>query len=78
MADDRPRPANWGRRLLIGLVVALGLALFGGVLWWSHHQAALAGERGEQMTLALDSVDELKLEAADRVPYEILVEPVHA
>ena len=41
----------------IGLVVGLGLAIFAGILWWNNHQAAQAGERGEQMTLALDDLD---------------------
>ena len=48
----------------IGLVVALGLAIFAGVLWWNNHQATQAGERGEQMTLALDDLDQNKIDPA--------------
>jgi hypothetical protein len=55
---------SYGQR--IGLAVALGLAIFGGVLWWNHYQAGQAGERGEQLTLALDNVDQGKLEPADK------------
>ena len=55
---------DYGRQ--IGLVVVLGLAIFAGVLWWNHYQASQAGERGEQMTLALDNVDQGKLEPADK------------
>jgi hypothetical protein len=55
---------SYGRR--IGLIVALGLAIFGGVLWWNHYQAAQAGQRGEQLTLALDSVEQSKLDPADK------------
>ena len=55
---------SYGRQ--IGLLVALGLAIFAGVLWWNHHQSAVAGERGEQMTLALDNVDQGKLDPADK------------
>lgn len=50
----------------IGLVVALGLAIFAGVLWWNHRQTVQAGERGEQMTLALDSVDQGKIDPAGK------------
>ena len=52
--------------LPIGLVVALGLAIFAGVLWWNNDQAAKAGERGEQMTLALDDLDSNKVDPANR------------
>lgn len=55
---------NYGRQ--IGLVVALGLAIFAGMLGWNHYQASQAGERGEQLTLALDNVDQGKLEPADK------------
>jgi hypothetical protein len=55
---------NYGRR--IGMVVALGLAVFAGMLWWNHYQKSEAGARGEELTLALDNVDQGKLEAADK------------
>lgn len=50
----------------IGLVVVLGLAAFGGVLWWNSSQATKAGERGEKMTLALDDLDQNKIDPADK------------
>ena len=52
--------------MLIGLVAALGLALFAGVLWWNNHQAAQAGKQGEQMTLALDDVEQGKIDPAGK------------
>jgi hypothetical protein len=50
----------------IGLVVGLGLAIFAGVLWWNNDQATKAGERGEQMTLALDDLDANKVDPANK------------
>lgn len=50
----------------IGLVVALGLAIFAGILWWNHRQTAQAGEHGEQMTLALDDIDAGRIEPAKK------------
>ena len=55
---------TYGRQ--IGLVVGLGLAIFAGVLGWNHYQTSQAGARGEQLTLALDSVDQGKLDPADK------------
>jgi hypothetical protein len=52
--------------LPIGLVVGLGLASFAGVLWWNNQQATQAGERGEQMTLALDDLDQNRIEPANK------------
>ncbi len=46
--------------------IALGLAGFGGYLWWTNDQARQAGERGEQMTLALDKIEQGQLDAADK------------
>ncbi|ESZ87686.1 MAG: hypothetical protein Q27BB25_07200 [Blastomonas sp. CACIA14H2] len=45
---------NYGRHLLIGIVVIL-LAL-GGWFWYRHSQAEAAGVRGEEMTNALDAL----------------------
>ena len=50
----------------IGLAVALGLATFAGVLWWNDDQATKAGERGEKMTLALDDLDQSKIDPANK------------
>lgn len=52
--------------LTIGAAVVLGLAGFAGVLWWNNAQATKAGEHGEQLTLALDNVDQGKLADADK------------
>ena len=48
------------------MVVGIGLALFGAVLWWNHHQADLAGERGEKLTVALDDVAQGRAVPADK------------
>jgi len=45
---------NYGKFILIGIVVLL-LAL-GGWFWYQHAQSEAAGERGEEMTNALDAV----------------------
>lgn len=46
--------ARHGKALIAGTVI--GLAALGGGLFWYNHQSKLAGERGEQMVQALDSV----------------------
>jgi hypothetical protein len=43
----------------IGIVVALGLAVFAGYLVWGNMQQRAAGERGEQLTLADKKFGEL-------------------
>ncbi len=50
-------------RLLI-LVVLLGLAAFGGYLWWQHHRADQAGIDGEVLTGALTDISAGKRDAA--------------
>jgi hypothetical protein len=55
---------NYGRQ--IALVVGLGLAAFAGVLWWNNHKTSVAGEQGEQLTLALDDVDQGKIDPANK------------
>ena len=50
----------------IGLIVTLGLAAFAGVLGWNHYQKSQAGTRSEELTLALDNVDQGKLAPADK------------
>ena len=47
-------------------LIAIGLAAFAGVLWWNASKATKAGERGEQLTLALDNVEQGKLVEADK------------
>lgn len=49
---------------LAAYAIVLFLLALGGYLWWDHARAAKAGERGEQLTLALDQVEAGKLDAA--------------
>ncbi|MBK5265055.1 MAG: tetratricopeptide repeat protein [Alphaproteobacteria bacterium] len=48
----------WTRygRWLLALIV-LGLAAFGGWLWWNHQAEQKSGERGEELAKALDTVE---------------------
>lgn len=47
----------WQRygKLLIGAII-LGLAAFGGFLFWQHRQAVAAGEQGEKLQAAFDQL----------------------
>lgn len=45
---------RWG--LAIAAVVALGLAIFAGYLYWQHRQREAAGREGEQLQLAWDNL----------------------
>ena len=47
-----------------GLGVVLGLAALGGWLWWDASHKQSAGERGEQLTVALDRIEAGQLDAA--------------
>ncbi|MFC3173807.1 tetratricopeptide repeat protein [Novosphingobium bradum] len=49
---------------LAASAIVLFLVVLAGYLWWEHAQTAKAGERGEQLTLALDQVEAGKLDAA--------------
>lgn len=53
---------NYGK--LIAYAILLFLVVLGGYLWWDHAQKAKAGERGEQLTIALDQVEANRLDAA--------------
>ncbi|HET9629183.1 MAG TPA: tetratricopeptide repeat protein [Novosphingobium sp.] len=44
--------------------IALFLVVLAGYLWWDHSREVKAGERGEQLTIALDQVEAGKLDAA--------------
>ena len=55
---------RWGK--LIGAVVLLGLAGLAGYLYWGHAKTEQAGKRGEELTLALDRVDQGNFAAADK------------
>ena len=50
----------------LGIAIAAGLALFAGYLGWDNMQQRAAGERGEQLTLALDDVQQGRLAPADK------------
>lgn len=50
----------------VAAVIVAGLLGLAGYLWWNEHQAKLAGERGEQLTVALDKVEGGNLPEADR------------
>lgn len=62
----------WTRygRWLLG-AIGLGLAVFGGVLYWHHRQAEAAGVQGEQLSAAIDDLTAQKTDAA-AVPLEKL------
>lgn len=55
---------RWGRP--IGATVAVALLGLAGYLWWEHSTKQAAGERGEQMTIALDRVEQGRLDLADK------------
>jgi hypothetical protein len=55
---------RWGKP--VGALVAAGLLGLAGYLWWGHSTEQAAGERGEQMTIALDRVEEGRLDPADK------------
>jgi hypothetical protein len=42
--------------VILALVIVLALIALGGALWWRSHRAAVAGERGEQLTAAMASI----------------------
>ena len=48
----------------IAAVVVLGLAAFAGALLWNTTQERKAGEHGEQLTLALDELEQGRIEPA--------------
>lgn len=52
---------RYGR--LLGAAIVIVLIALAGYLWWDNHRKAEAGERGEQLTLALDQVEAGRLDA---------------
>lgn len=60
--------AEFGRRwgvVLIGVVVA-GLIALGGWLWWKHHRTEVAGQEGEQLQNAFNSIGSGDLPKAEK------------
>ena len=53
---------QYGRR--VGIAIVVVLVAVGAYLWWDHSRKAALGERGEQLTLALDQVEAARLDAA--------------
>ncbi len=54
----RERVEKAARRygIIVGLIVLLALAAFGGTLWWRSHQQTVAGEQGEKLVGAMSSL----------------------
>lgn len=48
----------------VAISIGLGLAIFGGYLWYQNHQMKAAGIEGEKMAAALDSLGANKLDVA--------------
>jgi hypothetical protein len=57
----------WTRygRWLIGAIV-VGLAAFGGFLYWEHHTAQVAGEQGEKLQAVYDDLGSQKVGSAEK------------
>ncbi len=53
---DRVEQAARRYGVIVGVVVLLGLAAFGGTLWWRAHERAIAGVEGEKLIAAMSSV----------------------
>lgn len=49
----------------LAAAILIGLALLGGWLWWDSAQKQAAGERGEQLTVALDRIEGGNLDAGN-------------
>jgi hypothetical protein len=54
----REQTAKLARRygVIVCVIVVAALAAFGGTLWWRSHEAAVAGERGDQMMAAMAAI----------------------
>ncbi|MDH7639475.1 tetratricopeptide repeat protein [Sphingomonas oryzagri] len=54
----REQTAKLARRygVIVGVIVLLALAAFGGTLWWRAHQASVAAERGDAFMAAMASI----------------------
>lgn len=54
---------RWGRAVIAA--IGIGLALFGGFLFWQNRREAAAGREGEQLTAAYDSLAAQQIAKAD-------------
>lgn len=54
---------RWG--LVVGAVILIGLAAFGGYLYWQHRQHQAAGTDNEQLQAAYDALSQNDTKAAD-------------
>ena len=52
--------------LPLGAALVLVLVGLGGYLWWGNQQGEQAGQRGEQLTLALDQIEQGRIAAGDQ------------
>lgn len=55
---------RYGRPIAIAAV--LGLAAFGGYLWWDNSRSVAVGAHGEQLTVALERASAGRLDLADK------------
>jgi hypothetical protein len=56
---------RYGR--MAGATIVIGLVALAGYLWWGHHTTQLAGERGEQITMALDRIEKGQVASGDQL-----------
>jgi len=60
---------------LAAAAILLFLVALGGYLWWQHSQKQTAGERGEQLTVAIDQVEAGHLDAARGELNKLIAKP---
>ncbi len=59
----------------VGAGIGIGLIALAGYLWWDSHTKNQAGQRGEQMVLALDRIDGNQAAAADALLIPLSKDP---
>lgn len=65
LREDQLKTAMTRYGVAAAIAVVALLAALGGWLWWREHSQALAGERGEKYTVALDQVEAGQLAPAN-------------
>lgn len=50
--------------LPVGVAIGVGLAALAGWMAWTNHAAAVVGERGEKLTVALDQIEAARFDTA--------------